>query len=36
VRVGPLQDLAELERLRAKLIAAEYQPVVMRGVSAPR
>jgi cell division septation protein DedD len=36
VRVGPLQDLAELERLRAKLIAAEYQPVVMRGVSEPR
>jgi cell division septation protein DedD len=33
VRVGPIRDLAELERVRTKLEAAEYKPVVMRSVS---
>jgi cell division protein FtsN len=32
VRVGPVRDLAELERLRSKLEAADYKPIVMRGV----
>jgi cell division protein FtsN len=32
VRVGPIRDLAELERLRTKLEAAEFKPIVMRGV----
>jgi cell division protein FtsN len=33
VRVGPIRDLAELERLRIKLEAADYKPIVMRGIS---
>jgi len=32
VRVGPIRDLAELDRLRTKLESADYKPIVMRGV----
>jgi cell division protein FtsN len=34
VRVGPVRNLAELERLRTKLEAADFKPIVMRSVDA--